>query len=109
VSCLIHRWRYSDTFSPYELPYEEMLYWHSYCSKFGVGTSWSLDKSLPLMKEQKIRLATKICRKCSKKMVARVGFGLYCIPLRQYVNGWVEIEPTKQERRDIRIEILIGK
>jgi len=109
MGCLIHRWRYGDVFSPYNLPYEEMLYWHSYCSKFGVGTSWSLDKSLPLMKEQKIRLATKICRKCSKKMVARVGFGLYCIPLRQYVNGWVEIEPTKQERRDIRIEILIGK
>ncbi len=99
MSCMIHRWEYGEKFTvrqAYDKGADE--YFEAVKMAMAIGNDWvDPDRWLNSM------LATRICRKCGKKMVGRVGMGLYCFGLKDYAHSWTEVEPDKQEKRDIRL------
>ncbi len=99
MSCMIHRWEYGEKFTvrqAYDKGADE--YFEAVKMAMAIGNDWvDTDRLLNSM------LATRICRKCGKKMVGRVGMGLYCFGLKDYAHSWTEVEPDKQEKRDIRL------
>lgn len=102
MSCMIHRWEYGEKFTvrqAYDKGADE--YFEAVKMAMAIGNDWvDTDRLLNSM------LATRICRKCEKKMVGRVGIGLYCFGLKDYACSWTEVEPDKQEKRDIRLKQL---
>ncbi len=102
MSCMIHRWEYGEKFTvrqAYDKGADE--YFEAVKMAMAIGNDWvDTDRLLNSM------LVTRICRKCGKKMVGWVGIGLYCFGLKDYACSWTEVEPDKQEKRDIRLKQL---
>lgn len=104
MSCrILHRWEYGEKFTVRQA-YDKGTDEHFEAvkmAKMAIRNDWvDTDRWLNSM------LATRICRKCGKKMVGRVGMGLYCFGLKDYAHSWTEVEPDKREKRDIRLKQL---
>jgi hypothetical protein len=97
---MIHRWEYGEKFTVGEA-YRDRKEYVEAMLKTITKKDWLSDA-----KWTDVVMATRICRKCGKKMVGWVGIGLYCFGLKDYACSWTEVEPDKQEKRDIRLKQL---
>lgn len=109
MSCMIHRWEYGEKFTVGEAYRDRKEYVEAMLPIIGHIVAYKTITKKDWLSDAKwtdMVLATRICRKCGKKMVGRVGIGLYCFGLKDYACSWTEVEPDKQEKRDIRLKQL---
>lgn len=96
---MIHRWEYGEKFTMLDPERKEQV---QAILKTDVESAL---REFAILRKDTV-LATRICKKCGKKMVGWVGIGIYCFGLKDYACSWTEVEPDKQEKRDIRLKQL---